>query len=92
VFGSFLACHCYVLGLLLFSTIALTKSCALMTDVAKIKPDVIWTYVYKQIPSRTLLIPPFEKGDCMDAGGRVTQEAVTEGLGGIFNADLQPET
>jgi hypothetical protein len=45
VFGSFLACHCYVLDLLLFSTIALTKSCVLIMDVAKIKPYVIWTYV-----------------------------------------------
>jgi hypothetical protein len=29
-------------------------------------------------------VPLFEKDDCMDAGGRVTKEAVTEGLGEIF--------
>jgi hypothetical protein len=31
-----------------------------------------------------LFTPLFEKDDCMDAGGRVTQEAVTEGPGEII--------
>jgi hypothetical protein len=31
-----------------------------------------------------MIAPLFDKDDCRDAGGRVTQEAVTEGLGGDF--------
>jgi hypothetical protein len=34
-----------------------------------------------------LYIPLFEKDDCMDAGGRVTQEAVTEGPGEIYQTN-----
>ncbi len=31
-----------------------------------------------------LLVPLFEKDDCMDAGGRATHGAVAEGSGEIF--------